>query len=134
MRRCGYTLIEMMLTVAVIGLLGSLAYPSYRGQVAKARRSEAIGALNGIYTLQRAYEFENRRYADTFDELGFELSGATRVDERTIQARIYSYTMRSLPQDGRQGANFQAIATGDIDPSDPFLDILMIENDLILLD
>jgi prepilin-type N-terminal cleavage/methylation domain-containing protein len=129
-RRRGFTLTEMMVTVALIGFLGSLAYPNYALFVAKSHRSEAILALSAIYKWQLAYYTANGRYADTFDQLGFELIGAQRVDARTLQARIYTYTMTSLSQNGKAGANYQAVATGDIDPNDPVLDVLMIENDL----
>jgi hypothetical protein len=52
------------------------------------------------------------------------------VDARTLQGRIYTYTMTALTQNGKVAANYQAVATGDIDPNDPVLDVLMIENDL----
>jgi type IV pilus assembly protein PilE len=133
-RRGGFSLVEMMVTVALIGFLGSLAYPSYALFVAKSRRAEAIHALSAIYKWQLAYYTDNGRYADTFDLLGFELIGGQRVDERTLQASFYTYTISSLSQDGVEGANYQVIATGDIDPNDPVLDVLMIENDLIVGD
>jgi prepilin-type N-terminal cleavage/methylation domain-containing protein len=128
----GYTLVEMMVTVSLIGFLGSLAYPNYALFIAKSHRAEAINALSAIYKWQLAYYTDTGIYADSFDELGFELVGAQRIDERTLQGRIYTYTMTSLSTNGVNGANYQAVATGDIDPNDPVLDILMIENDLTI--
>lgn len=49
----GVTLIELMIAVAVISILGMIAFPAYQDSVRKARRSEAIGALT---TLQQAQE------------------------------------------------------------------------------
>ena len=132
-RSGGFTLVELMVVVSMIGILGSLAITNYRQFIAKTHRSEAYVALGGIYKWQLAYFTAKGRYADTFDELGFELIGATRVDERTLQSTIYTYTLTSLSQDGIEGANYQAVATGDIDPHDPVLDILMIENDLTIV-
>jgi prepilin-type N-terminal cleavage/methylation domain-containing protein len=132
-RKGGFTLVEMMVTVATIGFLGSLAYTNYRLFIAKSHRSEAILVLSGVYKWQLAYFTERGHYADTFDELGFELVGASRVDERTWQAQFYTYTLTSLSQNGVEGANYQAVATGDIDPTDPVLDVLMIENDLTVV-
>jgi type IV pilus assembly protein PilE len=40
-----FTLIELMVTVAIIGILASIAYPSYRDSVMKSRRADAQGAL-----------------------------------------------------------------------------------------
>jgi prepilin-type N-terminal cleavage/methylation domain-containing protein len=131
-RRRGYTLVEMMVTVSLIGFLGSLAYSNYALFIAKSHRAEAINALSAVYKWQLAYFTDTGRYADSFDQLGFELVGAHRIDERTLQGRIYTYTMTSLSSNGIDGMNYQAIATGDIDPNDPVLDILMIENDLTI--
>jgi type IV pilus assembly protein PilE len=60
-RRAGFSLVEMMVTVALIGFLGSLAYPSYALFVAKSHRSEAIVALSALYKWQLAYYTANGR-------------------------------------------------------------------------
>lgn len=52
-RSAGLTLIELMVVVAVISILASIAYPSYRQQVLRANRTEAKTAL-----LERAQTFE----------------------------------------------------------------------------
>jgi type IV pilus assembly protein PilE len=58
----GFTLIELMITVAVIGILSAIAYPSYRESVAKGRRAQAIGILqSGSQWMERFYA-ENYRY------------------------------------------------------------------------
>ncbi len=41
----GFTLIELMITVAVIAVIASIAYPSYQEQIRKTRRSDAKAAL-----------------------------------------------------------------------------------------
>ncbi len=130
----GFTLVELMIVVAIIGLLASMAQPEYTKFVARSRRSEAYVALSGIYKSQLDFYANHGAYADTFDELGYQLMGAERVDERTLQSRHYTYTLVALTQGGIANANYTATATGDIDPSDVNLDILVIENDLTVVE
>jgi len=133
-RARGFTLIEVMIVVAIIGVISSIALPSLQAYVWKARRNEAFLNLNGIYKSQVAYRVENGRYGSTFDEIGFEISGATVVDATTLASRFYTYTLEAIAVDGVANANYSAVATGDLDPSDAMLDIIMIESGLIITD
>jgi type IV pilus assembly protein PilE len=45
MKTRGFTLVELMVTVAVIAIIASIAYPSYQEQIRKTRRSDAKAAL-----------------------------------------------------------------------------------------
>ncbi len=132
--RAGFTLLELMIVLGIVAVLASIALPNLRTHVYRARRSEAILALTGIYKAEVNYLNEMGRYGDTFDSIGFDLLGAQRIDERTLQGRFYTYTIQALAQNGRAGANFQAVATGNIDPEDANLDVLMIENDLTIVE
>ena len=133
-KRAGFTLIELMIALAIVGILAASTIPDFIKLVYKAKRTEAWEALRAVYQMQVEYQAERGVFADTFDELGFQMPAGTRLDERTIQAPYYTYTMVALPSGDIPRANFRAVATGDIDPSDPVLDILMIENQLTILD
>jgi len=124
----GVTLLEMVVVVAILGILGGLAHSAFRGQVLRARRSEAVLGLMGIYRSQVTYKGTTDRFGDTFDEIGFQLHRGRRVDERTIQGPVYTFTVRANPYNGDPRGGFQAFATADLDPSDSVVDILMIEN------
>lgn len=64
LRSGGFTLIELMITVAVVAILAAIAYPSYQEQVRKSRRSDAKSALlNVAQVMERRYS-ERAAYPD----------------------------------------------------------------------
>lgn len=61
-RQGGFTLIELMITVAIVAVLAAVAYPAYTDQIAKGRRAEARTTLmDGAQWMERFYS-ENYRY------------------------------------------------------------------------
>lgn len=61
-RSLGFTLIELMIVVAVIGILGAIAYPSYRDSVLKGRRGEARAALMDLLQQQERFMTQHNTY------------------------------------------------------------------------
>jgi type IV pilus assembly protein PilE len=60
----GFTLIELMITIAVVAILATLASVSYRSQVVRTNRTEAKMALLRVQTGQEKFFLQNHRYAD----------------------------------------------------------------------
>jgi len=69
----GFTLIELMITVAVIGILASIVYPSYMAQVRKSRRADAQAALMNIAARQQQMLLDTRSYSATVADLNITL-------------------------------------------------------------
>ncbi|KAF7599151.1 MAG: fimbrial assembly protein [Candidatus Dactylopiibacterium carminicum] len=58
----GFTLIELMITVAIIGILASIAYPSYRDYVTRSRLVDATNALSTLRAQMEQHFQDNRTY------------------------------------------------------------------------
>jgi type IV pilus assembly protein PilE len=62
-RTKGFTLIELMITVAIIGILAGIAYPSYQQYMQRSSRSAAQSQMMDIANRQQQYFLANRAYA-----------------------------------------------------------------------
>ena len=58
----GFTLIELMLVIAVLGIIAAIAYPSFIGQIQKARRADAKQALFDVAAKLEQYYQDNKGY------------------------------------------------------------------------
>lgn len=68
----GFTLIEIMITVGILGIISSIAVPSYMQHVLKSKRTEPKTELLRLAQLQESYYVQNLSYAKTLDGgLGF---------------------------------------------------------------
>ncbi|MDT8406824.1 MAG: type IV pilin protein [Methylococcales bacterium] len=62
-KQAGFTLIELMIAVAIIGIVASIAYPSYQDSVRKSRRSDAKAGLLSLQMAQAKFRASCPRYA-----------------------------------------------------------------------
>lgn len=105
----GFTLIEMMVTVALVGILAAVALPSYDSFIQKARRTEAKAALVDLASRQEKFYSINNKYTATAADLGY---GALPVPTESglytlsLTANASSYTAKATPR-GAQAKDVQ---------------------------
>ena len=74
----GFTLIELMVVVSIIGVLVAVAAPNFLKYQAKAKQSEAKLALGAIFALEKAFYSEYNAYIPSFDAIGYTPEGIKR--------------------------------------------------------
>ncbi len=96
-----FSLVELMVVVAIIGILAALAVPKFKVFQAKARQTEAKNNLSHVYTLEESYYGDNEMYG-TLMQIGFTTQGMIN-GQTTIR---YTYT-----DNNPAGVTFLATAT-----------------------
>ena len=74
----GFTLIELMIVVAVLGVLVAVAIPRFERYQARAKQSESKIALGAIYSLERSFYAEYGAYIPSLDAIGYQPEGQRR--------------------------------------------------------
>jgi type IV pilus assembly protein PilA len=74
----GFSLVELMVVVAIIGILATVAIPNFNRFQAKARQSEARTALSAVYTSASAFRAEWGGFRGELRDIGYTASGAMR--------------------------------------------------------
>ena len=122
-RQAGYTVMDMMVVVVIMGVLASLGFNVYSKYIARSRRPETVVAFRAIASAQREYLLTHGKFAGTFSALGFRMERGKNISPTEIQGMTYNY--RILQDDGPR--SWYVVATGNID-GDPFPDVIAASN------
>jgi len=115
----GFTLIELMIVVAIIGILAAIAIPNFLKFQAKAKQSEARNNLSAIFTSQTSYFGEKNTYGTTFSDINWAPEGTTKYTYHLTGSETTGSVNISMPSGGAtvgaSSTGFTAGAAGNID-------------------
>ncbi|MFV8259609.1 type IV pilin protein [Bdellovibrio bacteriovorus] len=107
----GFSLVELMVVVAIIGILASIAIPSINKYMAKARQSEAKTNLSSLYTAEKAFYAEYNTFDSRFSAVAYTPEGQLRYNIGFNAAGIIANAANGF-NTTITNANFKAAGAG----------------------
>jgi type IV pilus assembly protein PilE len=118
----GFTLIELMIVITIIGILSAIAVPSYNNYVLRGKRSEGRTAIMDAAARQERVYSDNNQYTSTIGTGGLGISDPSGCSATGVQSETCKYTLTTAATNSNQA--FTATATPTfIDPECAILSV-----------
>lgn len=116
----GFTMIELLVTMAVVAILSAVAYPTYQQYVIRGKRSAAQAQMMDIANREEQFLLANRSYADkdTLEANGYALPGAVSAnysyDVTPGEGTLPSYTITFTPTGSQESDGALSLSSGGV--------------------
>lgn len=120
--RTGFTLFELLVTLAIMSLLLAISYPSFSNALQQSRRTQALQGLLSLQLQQQAYRLDHPQYSDNINQ--FTLSPSEYYEFSIEVADASGYRLKARAQgsqvsDKAQGVSCQILTLDSGDNKTP---------------